>query len=78
MIKEDSFRVKLVEDSISIALMARSKDNDFPTFFHSLQKSYCIRSNVKTNIKRISINIDGEFDISFSLGFLKAMHKRFI
>jgi hypothetical protein len=75
MVKEGSIRVKLVKYSISIALMARCEDDDFPVFLHLFEEGYCVGTNIEANLKGKAINIDGKLDIWLTLILLKAMNK---
>lgn len=59
MIEESGIWVDLVEDSVSIALMACCKHDDFPFFLHLFEKGNGIGSNVEADFKRHAINANG-------------------
>ena len=67
MTKNGVLRVKFVEDSVGIVLMAGSKDDDFPLFCHSFKERKSIWSDRKVDLYRMTSYLDIESEICFTL-----------
>lgn len=63
MIEQFSLRIELIQNSISVTLMASSEDYDLPVFLHFFEERNSVWSDIEPNINRKAIDIDSKLDI---------------
>ena len=78
MIEQFSLWIELIQDRISVTLMAGCEDYDLPVFFHFFEKRNSIWSDIESNVYWEAIDVDSELDIWLRLVPLKAVNESLI
>lgn len=75
MIEQFSLRVKLIQDSIGVTLMARCEHHNLPVFLHPFQEWNGIWSDIEPYLNREAIDVYGKLDIWVGLVSLEAVYE---
>jgi hypothetical protein len=73
VVEQGAVWVNFIQNSISVALVGSSEDNDFPSLLHLLEERYGIGADIEANLKGILLDGNLQLNVGFTLTIFKAV-----